>query len=191
MVGDGRVDVDEVHVGVLEDVLEPCVALLDLEGVADLVEAHELIEAVAATVWHEQPMKGHSEARLAERLGVSPSTVSRALRTETAHLVRADVRKAILDLAEKQNFSPNPGARMLRKGGSSTITVVVPLDENIFFSEYYGRFLAGILHAASAEQRHHRPVCHLQRQRLGDGRSGRRGDPVQQLSHQSRPRHLE
>ncbi|MGH8020454.1 MAG: LacI family DNA-binding transcriptional regulator [Opitutaceae bacterium] len=88
--------------------------------------------------------------QIAEHLGVSPSTVSRALRTETAHLVRADVRKAILDLAEKQNFSPNPGARMLRKGGSNTITVVVPLDENIFFSEYYGRFLAGILHAASA-----------------------------------------
>jgi len=88
--------------------------------------------------------------QIAEHLGVSPSTVSRALRPETAHLVRADCRKAILDLAEKQHFSPNPGARMLRKGGLSTITVVVPLDENIFFSEYYGRFLAGILHAASA-----------------------------------------
>ncbi|MBI2498383.1 MAG: substrate-binding domain-containing protein, partial [Opitutae bacterium] len=28
--------------------------------------------------------------------------------------------------------------------------VVVPLDENIFFSEYYGRFLSGTLHAAAA-----------------------------------------
>jgi DNA-binding LacI/PurR family transcriptional regulator len=88
--------------------------------------------------------------QIAEHLGVSPSTVSRALRPETAHLVRPDSRKAILDLAERQNFSLNAGARMLRKGGSSTITVVVPLDENIFFSEYYGRFLAGVLHAASA-----------------------------------------
>lgn len=39
---------------------------------------------------------------------------------------------------------------MLRKGGSTSLTVVVPLDENIFFSEYYGRFLAGTLHAAAA-----------------------------------------
>lgn len=88
--------------------------------------------------------------QIAAKLGVSPSTVSRALRPETAHLVREDRRKAILDLAEKQHFLPNLGARMLRKGVNTTLTVVVPLDENIFFSEYYGRFLAGTLHAAAA-----------------------------------------
>ncbi len=44
------------------------VDLVAQSGIADLVEAHELIEAVAATVRHEQPMKGHGEARLAERL---------------------------------------------------------------------------------------------------------------------------
>lgn len=88
--------------------------------------------------------------QIAARLGVSPSTVSRALRPETAHLVEAERRKAILDLAEQQRFSPNPGARMLRKGVNSTLSVVVPLDENIFFSEFYGRFLSGTLHAAAA-----------------------------------------
>jgi len=88
--------------------------------------------------------------QIAASLGVSPSTVSRALRPETAHLVRADRRKQIMDLAERQHFSPNPGARILRMGFNATLTVVVPLDENIFFSEYYGRFLAGALHAAAA-----------------------------------------
>lgn len=88
--------------------------------------------------------------QIAATLGVSPSTVSRALRPETAHMVRADRRKQILDLAERQRFSPNPGARMLRRGVNATLTVVVPLDENIFFSEFYGRFLAGALHAAAA-----------------------------------------
>lgn len=87
---------------------------------------------------------------IAAELGISASTVSRALRIETAHLVRADLRKRILDMAEKRNFSPHPGARMLRKGVNATLTVVVPHDENIFFSEYYGRFLAGTLHAAAA-----------------------------------------
>ncbi len=88
--------------------------------------------------------------QIAARLGVSPSTVSRALRPETAHLVQAARRKQILDLAEQQHFSPNVGARILRKGINSSLTVVIPLDENIFFSEYYGRFLSGTLHAAAA-----------------------------------------
>ncbi|MBL9204606.1 MAG: LacI family DNA-binding transcriptional regulator [Opitutaceae bacterium] len=88
--------------------------------------------------------------QIATRLSVSPSTVSRALRPETAHLVRADRRKEILDLAERLHFSPNPGARMLRKGVNASLTVVVPFDENIFFSEFYGRFLSGTLHAAAA-----------------------------------------
>lgn len=76
--------------------------------------------------------------------------VSRALRPETAHLVRAERRQKILELADKLQFSPHPGARMLRQGVNATLTVVVPLDENIFFSEFYGRFLSGTLHAAAA-----------------------------------------
>jgi DNA-binding LacI/PurR family transcriptional regulator len=102
-------------------------------------------------------MSFHSRARkpkdgivqIATRLGVSPSTVSRALRQETAHLVSSDRRKEILDLADRLRFSPNPGARIMRRGLNPTLTVVVPLDENIFFSEFYGRFLAGSLHAAA------------------------------------------
>lgn len=87
--------------------------------------------------------------QIATRLGVSPSTVSRALRPETAHLVSPERRKEILDLADQLRFSPNQGARILRRGLNTTLTVVVPLDENIFFSEFYGRFLAGSLHAAA------------------------------------------
>jgi LacI family transcriptional regulator len=88
--------------------------------------------------------------QIAERLGVSPSTVSRALRPGTAHLVKEDRRKKILALAESLRFTPNPGARMIRKGVNTSLAVVVPHDENIFFSEYYGRFLSGVLHAAAA-----------------------------------------
>ena len=114
--------------------------------------------------------------QIAASLGVSPSTVSRALRRETAHLVRADRRKQIMDLAEKQHFSPNPGARMLRKGINATLTVVVPLDENIFFSEYYGRFLAGTLHAAAARGW----GVHISTMRRGDGTNFR--EAMQHLS---------
>lgn len=87
---------------------------------------------------------------IAHRLKISPSTVSRALRPETAHLVQAERRKKIRELADELRFSPHPGARMLRRGVNAALTVVVPLDENIFFSEFYGRFLSGTLHAAAA-----------------------------------------
>lgn len=107
--------------------------------------------------------------QIAAALGVSPSTISRALRPETAHLVSAHRRKQIMDLAEQQHFSPNPGARMLRKGINATLTVVVPLDENIFFSEYYGRFLAGTLHAAAARGWGVH-ICTLQRRENGSFR---------------------
>lgn len=56
--------------------------------------------------------------QIATRLGVSPSTVSRALRQETAHLVSSVRRKEILDLADRLRFSPNPGARILRRGST-------------------------------------------------------------------------
>jgi DNA-binding LacI/PurR family transcriptional regulator len=86
---------------------------------------------------------------IAAELGISPSTVSRALRPETAHLVNEARRKQVLDLAEQMRFTPNPGARMLRRGVNSTLTVVVPLDETLFYSEFYSRFLGGVLHSAA------------------------------------------
>jgi len=99
----------------------------------------------------ERPVRTHRAGivQIATRLNISPSTVSRALRPETSHLVRADRRQSILEMAEKLHFSPNQGARMLRKGVNASLTVIVPLDENIFFSEFYGRFLSGTLHAAA------------------------------------------
>lgn len=86
---------------------------------------------------------------IAQKLGISPATVSRALRPETAQLVKEERRKEILDLADKLHFTPNPGARSLRKGFSPVLSVIIPHDENIFFSEFYGRFLSGALHAAA------------------------------------------
>lgn len=117
--------------------------------------------------------------QIAAKLGVSTSTVSRALRPETAHLVNESRRKEILEIAERYHYSPNPGARMLRRGGNTRLTVVVPLDENIFFSEFYGRFLAGTLHAA-ASRRWGVQICTLQIEKNAGFR-----ETMQQLSLES------
>jgi DNA-binding LacI/PurR family transcriptional regulator len=86
---------------------------------------------------------------IAEMLDISPATVSRALREETAHLVKEARRKQIIDLADRMQFRPNPGARLLQKGLNPLLAVVIPSDEDVFFSEYYGRLMSGMLHAVA------------------------------------------
>lgn len=86
---------------------------------------------------------------IAERLGISAATVSRALRPETADLVKESTRQEIQRLAEDLKFVPNVGARMLLGGLNPTLVVVVPRDEEIFFSEFYGRLMVGILRAVA------------------------------------------
>ncbi len=87
--------------------------------------------------------------KIADHMGLSAATVSRALRPETADLVKASTREAILEVADRIGFVPNPGARLLLKGASSSLTLVVPRNEEIFLSEYYGRLMAGVLHAVA------------------------------------------
>lgn len=94
--------------------------------------------------------EGKSGIRLiAEKLGISPATVSRALREETAHLVKEERRKQIVEMADKMQFRPNPGARLLQRGLNPLIAVVIPSDEDVFFSEFYGRLMSGVLHAVA------------------------------------------
>jgi DNA-binding LacI/PurR family transcriptional regulator len=84
---------------------------------------------------------------MAQKLGVSTATISRALSPETSHLVKEERRKAILELADKMRYRPNPGARLIQRGMSSTIGVLIPGDEDVFFSEFYGRFMGGMIQA--------------------------------------------
>lgn len=84
---------------------------------------------------------------MAKELGVSTATISRALSPETSHLVKEERRKVILELADKMRYRPNPGARLIQRGVSSTIGVLIPGDEDVFFSEFYGRFMGGMIQA--------------------------------------------
>lgn len=73
--------------------------------------------------------------KLAEQLGLSPSTVSRSLRD--SHEISAATKQRVKDLAEKLNYQPHPYASSLRRNKSKTIAVIVPEVANNFFSKVF------------------------------------------------------
>lgn len=85
-------------------------------------------------------MKQHrtSLKDLAERLGVSIATVSRALRN--SHEVGDEMKERVQQLAKEMNYRPNPFAQSLRKEAPHIIGVVVP---NLV-THYYAAVLDGI-----------------------------------------------
>lgn len=75
---------------------------------------------------------------MAEQLGVSIATVSRALRN--SHEVGEEMRARVQELAKKLNYRPNPFAQSLRQQKPKVIGVVVP---NLV-THYYAAVLDGI-----------------------------------------------
>lgn len=75
---------------------------------------------------------------MAEQLGVSIATVSRALRN--SHEVGEEMKARVQELAKKLNYRPNPFAQSLRQRKPKVIGVVVP---NLV-THYYAAVLDGI-----------------------------------------------
>ena len=69
---------------------------------------------------------------IAQRLKLSPSTVSRGLRNDDR--INADTRKLIGDAARSMNYQPNRVAAGLRGGSTTTIGVMVPRINRHFFA---------------------------------------------------------
>lgn len=70
---------------------------------------------------------------IAKALGLSTSTVSRALRG--SHEISADTKKLVIEYAEQFNYRPNPIALSLKERRSRSIGVVVCEIANNFFSQ--------------------------------------------------------
>ena len=81
---------------------------------------------------------------LARKAGVSISTISRAVNTETRGKVAASTLRKIDALLEKYSFTPNLAAKYLRKVSTKTIGLVFPYLPGIFYSPYYHHILAGV-----------------------------------------------
>lgn len=69
---------------------------------------------------------------IARELGLSPSTVSRALRGHPD--ISEATRERVAKLAEKYNYRPNQIAKSLQTRKSKTIGVIVPEIQHYFFS---------------------------------------------------------
>jgi LacI family transcriptional regulator len=70
---------------------------------------------------------------IAKALGLSTSTVSRALRG--SHEISSDTKKLVIEYAEQFNYRPNPIALSLKERRSHSIGVVVCEIANNFFSQ--------------------------------------------------------
>lgn len=70
---------------------------------------------------------------IAKELKISTSTVSRALADRWD--VNSETKKAVLDLAKRWNYKPNPMSKRLQEQHSKLIGVVVPEFINSFFAE--------------------------------------------------------
>ena len=70
---------------------------------------------------------------IARALGLSTSTVSRALRD--SYEISPETKKLVLDYAEKINYHPNPIALSLKERRSRSIGVIVSEIANSFFSQ--------------------------------------------------------
>lgn len=69
---------------------------------------------------------------IAKELGISPSTVSRALKDHPD--ISPDTKKAVNELAEKLNYTPDPIALSLKSRKSKIIGIIVPEIVHYFFS---------------------------------------------------------
>ena len=69
---------------------------------------------------------------IAKALGISPSTVSRALKDHPD--ISIETKKAVNELAEKLRYQPNAVALSLKHSRSNTIGVIIPEIVHYFFS---------------------------------------------------------
>ncbi|MAZ16399.1 MAG: LacI family transcriptional regulator [Ahrensia sp.] len=79
--------------------------------------------------------------QLSDKLGLSQTTVSRALNGYPE--VSEETRKRVEAVAREMNYQPNSNARRLATGKSNTIGHVVPLSHHDMINPHFSDFIAG------------------------------------------------
>jgi DNA-binding LacI/PurR family transcriptional regulator len=82
-------------------------------------------------------------AAVAAAAGVSRTAVSFAFNDPSK--ISSETRKRILDEAEKLGYEPHPVARMLTRGSTNTLGLLLPQPiPEVFENPYYGLFMRGL-----------------------------------------------
>jgi LacI family transcriptional regulator len=76
--------------------------------------------------------------KVAERAGVSIATVSRTFNEPT--LVREDVRKRVLEVADALGYMPNPAAKALRLRRTDIVGAVIPTLDHAIYARLVNAF---------------------------------------------------
>jgi LacI family transcriptional regulator len=79
---------------------------------------------------------------LADRLGLSQTTVSRALNGYPE--VSEATRQRVADAARRYHYRPNQSARRLATGRAGAVGAVLQTDRNLLLDPHYVEFLAGL-----------------------------------------------
>jgi LacI family transcriptional regulator len=79
---------------------------------------------------------------VAQRLGLSITTVSRAL--DGYSDVAEDTRRLVVKTADEMGYVPNRAARQLRRQRTDTIGYIIPSDKPQFADPFFSDFIAGL-----------------------------------------------
>jgi DNA-binding LacI/PurR family transcriptional regulator len=95
-----------------------------------------------------KPERNHRPtlSEVAQRAGVSPSTVSRVVRGSTP--VSPELERTVREAIEATGYVPNLAARQLVTSRSDTVGVVIPEDQGHVFGE---PFFAGMIQGVTAQ----------------------------------------
>lgn len=100
-------------------------------------------------------MKKITIKEIADNLGLSVATVSRAINPHTQHLVTALTRKRVSDLVKQYQYVPNIAAKRLVTGMSRNIVIFFrPQVASLFFDDYYSKLIAGAMSAVDTTDYH-------------------------------------
>lgn len=90
--------------------------------------------------------------QLSARLGLSPTTVSRALNGYPE--VNAATRERVLKAARETGYRPNRTAQRLATGKAGSIGLLMPIGDQVISDLHFGEFLNGLGEMAQAEDFH-------------------------------------
>ncbi len=90
---------------------------------------------------------------IAEKTGLSISTISRALRSQTAHLVKPETQRLIQSVVKKEGYVPQRAAINLVKKRTGIVGLAIPyFIPHIANNDYFGMVISGVMSAIAESE---------------------------------------